>query len=80
MCKQVKAASGGPARPGRNRSITRLGPLARPASQRLHLERGAEQGTRSEAARTGATPVLPPVRERKEEREKLPFWTTDARL
>jgi len=58
-------------------------PAAAPAaaaSQRLHLEREAERGSRSEAVRTGATPVLPPVRKRKQEREKLPFGTIDARL
>jgi len=51
-----------------------------PSSQRLHLEREAERESRSEAVRTRATPVLPPVRERKAEREKFPFGAFDARL
>ena len=59
-------------------SMDRMGPLR--ASQRLHLEREVERGSRSEAVRTAATPVLPPVRKRKQEREKLPFGTIDARL
>ena len=50
------------------------------ASQRLHLEREAERESRSEASRTGATPVLPPVREREAERDELPFGAIDARL
>jgi len=50
------------------------------SSQRLHLEREAERESRSEAFRTGATPVLPPVREREAERDELPFGAINARL
>jgi len=50
------------------------------ASQRLHLEREAEWESRSEAVRTGETPVLPPVRKREADREQLPFGAIDARL
>jgi len=44
-------------------------PIEAHASQRLHLEREAEMESRLEAVRTGATPVLPPVREREADRQ-----------
>ena len=46
-----------------------VAPTAARSLRRLHLEQEAERGSRSEAVRTGATPVLPPVRERKEKRD-----------
>jgi len=73
-CLCAAAASAPPRRPpGQGRRRRRL-------SQGLRLEREAKRGSRSETVRTGATPLLPLVREREAEREKLQFGAIDAKL